>query len=115
MVDAYYDYCYYIEFLYDERMWGYCDCTFEDEGYDETHRCCGRGCDWIAPSFRIVKEITLGGASWEGYAKDYWEYENKFYNIEKNKNEEVEKYQKEQRRKSLKEQIERLQEELKTL
>ena len=101
-----------IEFLYDERMWGCCGARKMRLWW--THRCCGRVVINFS-SFRIVKEITLGGASWEGYAKDYWEYENKFYNIEKNKNEEVEKYQKEQRRKSLKEQIERLQEELKTL
>jgi hypothetical protein len=115
MVDAYYDYCYYIEFLYDERNWGYCECSPEDEGYNEEHNCCGCGCDWIAPSFRLTKEISMGGASWNGYARDYWEYKEKFYNSEKNKNEEVEKYQKEQRRKSLKEQIERLKAELKEL
>jgi hypothetical protein len=27
MMDAYYDYCYYIEFRDDERMWGYCECA----------------------------------------------------------------------------------------
>ena len=112
MVDAYHNYCYYIEFVYDERSWGYCECTPEDKYYNPKHGCCGMGCDWYAPAFRIEKSISLGYGKWEGQAKDYWEYQEKFYTNEQNKNEEVEKHQKEQRIKSLEEQIHRLQKEL---
>jgi len=90
--NAYYNHCYHIEFLHDERHWGYCECTPKDEGYNENYRCCGMGCDWNSPAFSIKKVISLGNYSWEGQEKDYWEYKEKFEANEKNINEEVEKY-----------------------
>jgi len=115
LIDAFENYCYYIEFRYDERYWGYCECTPKDEGYNEKHKCCGNGCDWKAPSFYLTKEINLGGYSWEGLERDYWEYEEKFYQKEENKNKEVEEYNKQKKINSLKEQIKELQDELNKL
>jgi hypothetical protein len=115
LVDAFEDYCYYIEFLFDERMWGYCQCTPEDEGYNEKYKCCGVGCDWVAPAIRITKEVDLGYYKWEGYERDYWEYEKQFYKKEENKSKKVEEYKKQQRIKEIQRQIKQLQEELEKL
>lgn len=112
MVDAYHDYCYYIEFLYDERMWGYCQCSPEDEGYNEKHKCCGHGCDWTAPAISITKEINSGYYKWQGDEADYWTYKEEFLTNEQNKNEEVEKYKKEQEKESIRRQIASLQSKL---
>lgn len=109
------DYCYCIKFLYDERYWGYCQCTPDDEGYNPKYKCCGNGCDWIAPAFSITKEVFLGDYKWEGYEKDYWKYEEKFYQNEKNKNEEVERHKREQEKQRLLKQIKILQNKLKEL
>ena len=115
MVDAYYDYCYYIEFTEDERSWGYCQCTPNDPDYNKKHDCCGHGCDWTAPAFRIEKTISLGSGSWNGDANDYWKYEDKFKQNEKNKNNEVEKYKKEQEIKYIQNQIAELKKKLEEL
>jgi len=110
--DAYYNYCYYIEFLYDERHWGYCECTPEDEGYNEKHQCCGNGCDWNSPAFRIEKITDLNYCTWDGLERDYWEYQDKFNLNEQNKNKEVEKYKIEQEKQYLRDKIKELQNEL---
>jgi len=115
MIDAYYDYCYYIEFLYDERHWGYCECTPEDEGYNEKHKCCGYGCDWSASAFRIEKVISLGGYSWKGQERDYWEYQEQFESNEQNKNKEVDKFKLEKEKQYLRDKIKELQDELNEL
>lgn len=115
MFDAYYDYCYYIEFVEDERNWGYCQCTPSDSSYNEKHGCCGSGCDWHAPAFRLEKSISLSGGKWIGQECDYWKYENKFNDNEQNKNDEVEKYQLEQKRKSIQNRIAELKKELEEL
>jgi hypothetical protein len=113
MMDAYYDYCYYIDFLLDERYWGYCECSPKDEDYNEQHKCCGNGCDWVAPAFSVTKSIGLVSGKWNGQERDYWEYEEKFKANEQNKNAEVEKYEKEENRKRIENQIKDLQEKLK--
>lgn len=115
MMDAYYDYCYYIEFLDDERSWGYCQCTSDDTGYNPKYHCCGNGCDWTAPAFKLTKEISMGGSAWRGSESDYWEYKEKFESNEQNKNDEVEKYQKERDKKYLENQIKELQDKLNKL
>jgi hypothetical protein len=84
LVDTYYNYCYYIEFLYDERMWGYCECSPEDEGYNKKHKCCGHGCDWTAPAFKITKEIDMGHCTWTGDEAEYWKYEEEFKRDDEN-------------------------------
>ena len=115
MVDAYEDYYYYIEFLYDERHWGYCFCDESTEGYSQKHKCAGYSCDWTAPAFRITKEIDLHYGDWKGYEKDYWNYSEKFEQNEKNINAEVEKHKIEQEKKFLSERIAELQSELANL
>lgn len=115
MMDAFYNYSYYIEFLHDDRYWGYCQCDSDDVNYNENHKCCGMGCDWTAPRFNLTKEIDMGCNSWTGQEKDYWEYEDNFNNNDKNKKEEVEKFIKEQRIKRIKVEIENLQKELKNI
>ena len=115
MVDAYRNYSYYIEFLFDERNHGYCQCTLEDSNYDEKHQCCGNGCDWTASSYRLTKEINMHSGSFEGYERDYWKYEENFNKQENNKNKEVEEYNKNQSIKYINLQIEELQNKLKEL
>jgi hypothetical protein len=115
MVDAYHPYCYYIEFQYDERLWGYCQCEPKDEGYNADKHCCGMGCDWTATAFIITREENIGYYKWSGFEKDYWEYEKEFNANEKNKNAEVEAYEKELSKQYLKKQIEELQNKLNKL
>lgn len=115
LIDAYYDYCYYIEFTYDERYWGYCQCTPEDEGYNAEHNCCGYSCDWVAPAFRITKEYNLGYYSWKGFKRDYWEYEKKFKIMNSENAEELERLEKEKIKKQLEEQIIMLQKRIESL
>lgn len=109
------DYCYYIEFLYDERNWGYCQCTSEDDGYDKEHGCCGIDCDWTAPAFIITKEVSMGYNTWEGQQRDYWEYEKRFNLKQENKNKEVEEYKKQQKKARILEEMKRLLNELNEL
>lgn len=114
-LDTYYNYCYYIEFTFDERSWGYCECTPKDIHYNAEHGCCGCGCDWTAPAVKIIKEEIIGCFEWSGYEKDYWEYEKKFKIIDSNNNEENERLEKEKIRICLEEQIAELQERIKQL
>ena len=110
--DAYYNYYYCIEFLYDERHWGYCECTPEDKGYNEKYECCGDGCDWNSPSFKIEKITNLSYCTWKGQEKDYWKFEEQFLLNEQNKNENVEKFKIEEKKQNIRDRIKDLQEEL---
>lgn len=65
-------YEYEIHLLYDERYWGYCDCEPQDEGYDHKYKCCGNGCDWIAPQISVVKAHKILYKSFDGIEKDMW-------------------------------------------
>lgn len=115
VISEYYDYHYEIEFLYDERMWGYCQCNPSDPDYNFEHKCCGHGCDWTAPAFRLSKIIDIGRSGWDGDENDYWIYEKIFQKEEKNNNEIIEQYEKEQKRKYLEEQLSEIQRQLKDL
>ena len=107
------DYTYKINFEIDERGgWGFCQCSEGDEDYDERHKCCGHGCIWTAPTYSIQKVIELGRKAWRGDAHDYWDFEDKFYNVDKKEKEEKQKQAKINR---LKNQIEDLQKELDNL
>ena len=103
------DYSYKINFGMDERHWGFCQCSEGDEDYDERHGCCGHGCDWTAPEYFIEKVIDLGRKEWEGDEHDYWNFEDKFYNVDEKEKQEQQKQAKINR---LKNQIEDLQKEL---
>jgi hypothetical protein len=72
------DYHYEIDLLFDERMWGYCDCRPEDEGYNPIANCCGMGCDWTAPRVSISKHTGIGHFNFDGYERDLWNAEKKW-------------------------------------
>jgi len=101
--DHYVNYNYEITFDYDPRHWGYCQCDTEDKDYDSRYRCCGHGCDWTAPSFKIVKHESLGGCSWTGDEHDFWDFKDKFNNID---NKQLEEDKKQAEIKYIQEQIE---------
>lgn len=115
LIHAFYDYCYYIDFFAEPRLYGECKCSPDDEGYNHEYGCCGLECEWYAPSFEIYKSIFLKKATWKGDQRDYLEYEKQFKENEKRKNNEVEEYKKQQRKKFLQQQIEQLQKELDSL
>ncbi|MGJ0846505.1 hypothetical protein ACR77J_07445 [Tissierella praeacuta] len=107
LVDTYENYCYYIEFLEDNRPWGDCRCNSDYEEYNPKYKCCGIGCDWVAPAFRIVKEIDVHYDKWDGYEKDYWSYKERF--------EENEKITKQQEKEQILDHIKKLQDRLSEL
>jgi len=108
-------YYYFIEFLYDQRHWGYCQCTPEDKDYNSKYDCCGNGCDFVAPAFRLIKKLDFGYSVWEGREKDYWTYKEQFEANEQNKNTDVEKFRNEQKKQELENRIKKLQVELEVL
>ncbi|MFB5758981.1 hypothetical protein [Paenibacillus medicaginis] len=66
------DHHYVINFLIEERYWGYCQCSPEDEGYNYGRRCCGNGCDWVAPQINISMHTDLAYGSFKGVERDMW-------------------------------------------
>ena len=76
-------YVYELRFSYDERSWGYCECTPDMKDYREDKHCCGHGCDAIFCSFTLHKVINIGGDIWEGDEHDYWKFEDAFYASDK--------------------------------
>lgn len=109
------DFRYEIIFNYDERNWGYCECSPDDPDYREDKHCCGHGCDWDAPSIEVRKSFLVSNHSWSGDEHDYWEFEDKFYADDKEENEKKLLAEREYKIKSLKETIENAQRELKEL
>lgn len=83
MCDGVEDYQYEINFNYDPRDWGYCECTSDMKDYREDKDCCGHGCDWWAPAFEIRKSYIMGRHSWDGDEHDYWDFEDEFYASDK--------------------------------
>lgn len=79
LYEGFENYHYEIDFFYDPRDWGYCECTSDMSDYREDKRCCGHGCDWWAPAFEIRKSFKMGNHSWNGDEHDYWDFEDKFY------------------------------------
>lgn len=103
---------YRIEFTRDERNWGYCECSEDDEDYREDKHCCGHGCDWSAPEFRMYKVIDVGIDSWDGDAHDFWDFEDDFYKSDKELADEKAKKDKELKIKYLQDSINKMQKEL---
>lgn len=100
------EYQYEIEFYYDPRDWGYCQCKPTDKDYREDKDCCGHGCDWWASAFEIRKSYIIGRHSWDGDEHDYWDFEDDFYKDDKELAKQEEERQKELEIKELKARIE---------
>ena len=114
-INNYCNHKYYIKFLQDERPYGECQCSPEDENYNDKYGCCGENCDFSAPAFRLIKETNLGYSCWEYSEKEYWKYKEQFETNEQNKNVKVERFILEQQKNELKDKIAELQEELNRL
>lgn len=110
--DNFTNFTYKITLDRDDRDWGYCECSEEDEDYDTRYRCCGHGCDWTAPAFSITKEIHIGRNVFKGDQHDFWDYRDKYNNITEVDKKELEKLAK---IKQLEEQKEYIENELKKL
>lgn len=106
---------YDIEFAYDERNYGWCECEPGDMDYREDYGCCGHGCDWDAPELEMRKSFLVSNHSWNGDQHDYWNFEDKFYSEDKEETTKRKKVEKENKVKRLKETIENAQKELKEL
>lgn len=106
---------YSIEFTSDVRHWGYCECTPEDNGYQADKECCGCGCDWSAPAFNIKKIEYIGSSSWDGYERDYWEFEDAFYKSDDELSKEKAEKDKAEKLKDLKSELSRIQDEISKL
>ena len=72
------NYYYMICFSYDERDWGYCECTPDMEDYREDKKCCGHGCDASFCSFSLHKINNIMSDSWHGDEHDYWDFGDEF-------------------------------------
>lgn len=73
------EYHYNFEFSYDERHWGYCDCTPDMPDYREDKHCCGHGCDTAFCEFELYKALHITKDTWQGDEHDYWDFEDEFY------------------------------------
>ena len=98
-------YNYRICFSYDERDWGYCECTPDMEDYREDKKCCGHDCDASFCSFSLHKINNIMSDSWHGDEHDYWDFEDEFY---KNDNELADKKAKEETERKIRELQERI-------
>lgn len=108
-------YSYEIEFTYENRYNEDCTCTKKDDGYREDKHCCGRKCDWIAPSFTINKIEHVGSDSFSGLQHEYWNYEDDFYKHDQELLNEKATKEREERITYLKDNIRKMQLELLTL
>lgn len=77
------NYNYFLSFSYDERNWGWCECTPDMPDYREDKHCCGHGCDASFCSFSLHKVLNIISDSWDGDEHDYWEFEDEFYASDK--------------------------------
>jgi len=108
-------YYYKIEFLYEDKFLGYCQCSPENPLYNKMHKCTGINCDWDAPKFNITKIEFLGSAVWNKVQREYWQYEENFKQKESNIVKEIEDYEKQKKIDRLKRIIKNSQEELNEL
>ena len=77
------DYDYKFCFSYDERNWGYCECTPDMDDYREDKKCCGHGCDASFCAFELHKIVHVVEDTWHGDEHDYWDFEDEFYASDK--------------------------------
>lgn len=100
------DFDYELQFFYDERHWGYCQCTPDLEDYREDKQCCGHGCDATFCSFSLHKILNVTTDEWHGDEHDYWDFEDEFYKEDRELAEKKEKERKEREIVELKARIE---------
>lgn len=107
-------YKYQLRFYFDERYYGYCECTPDMPDYREDKKCCGHGCDAVFCAFTLnkVTEVEIANELWNGDEHDYWEFEDAFYKNEKELLKEKEKRRKESEIERLKNDIEYAKEKL---
>lgn len=77
------DYYYKLCFEYDERNWGYCECTPDMPDYREDKHCCGHGCDTSFCAFELHKIVHVVKDTWHGDEHNYWDFEDEFYASDK--------------------------------
>lgn len=106
---------YEIHFFYDERLYGYCECTPDMPDYREDKKCCGHGCDAYFCGFELNKVIRIESDIWQSDEHDYWEFEESFYKSEQELLEEKERERKEREIQELKNRIKKDTERLKEL
>lgn len=76
-------YSYKICFSFDDRLYGFCECTSDMPDYREDKGCCGHGCDASFCRFTLYKIQTITNDAWHGDEHDYWDFEDEFYMNEK--------------------------------
>lgn len=103
---------YEFYFFYDDRPYGYCECTPDMPDYRVDKGCCGHNCDTGFSAFYLNKTIYVADGIWEGDAHDYWDFEDSFYNIDEDARKTKEKEMKENRIRELRKQIEEATKEL---
>lgn len=99
------DYDYRIRFYYDDRLYGYCECTPGMKDYREDKDCCGHGCDATFCRFQLQKILNITEDSWHGDEHDYWDFEDKFYKQEKELDDKIAEENRTREIERLKEQI----------
>ena len=76
------NYSYEIQFGYEEKFWGYCDCKVGDQDYREDKHCCGHACDWATPTVSVKKVINVLDHDYKGDEHDYWDFEDGYYKLD---------------------------------
>lgn len=109
------NFTYSIIFGFDERYWGYCKCSVGDEDYRADKECCGHGCDWVAPTVAIHKNIHICSNNFRGDEHNFWDFEDEFYESDEKFALEKEMRDKENKITYIKERITDLQNELEKL
>lgn len=85
------DYIYRLSFSYEDRNYGFCECTPDMIDYREDKHCCGHGCDATFCTFSLHKILHIVSGSWDGDEHDYWNFEDEFYISDKELAKEKEK------------------------
>lgn len=75
------DHYYKMHFILDPRYNNYCQCTSDMEGYREDKQCCGYDCDATFCTCFIDRIDPICFHKWNGCEHDYWDYEDKFYEV----------------------------------
>ena len=99
------DYHYQLKFYYEDRNYGYCECTPDMPDYREDKHCCGHGCDATFCRFEFKKVLNVFGGGWEGDEHDYWDFEDEFYMNDKELADKKDKEETERKIRELQERI----------